>query len=181
MAGIPLRSYIREIEKHIENGRNDEAIADCRHILESYPKYVDAYRLLGKAFLENKRYSDAADIFQRVLSSIPEDFVAHVGMSIIREDEGNLNEAIWHMERAFEIQPANSAIQDELRRLYGRRDGVGPEVGRELHEGRDAVQCQVQRRERDSERAERAEELEQSEPGGRSEDPPKLPRATPKA
>ena len=126
MAGTPLRSYIREIEKHIESGRNDEAIAHCRYILESYPKYADTYRLLGKAFLESQRYGDAADIFQRVLSSIPDDFVAHVGMSIIREDEGNLDEAIWHMERAFEIQPANSAIQDELRRLYGRRDGVEP-------------------------------------------------------
>src|SRR4030042_876825 len=47
-------------------------------------------------------------------------------MSIIREDESNLDAAIWHMERAFEAQPANVAIQDELRRLYGRRDGLEP-------------------------------------------------------
>jgi len=126
MISIPLRSYVREIEKHVENGRNDEAIAHCRHILETYPKYTDVYRLLGKAFLESQRYGDAADIFQRVLSSSPDDFVSNVGMSIVREDEGNLDEAIWHMERAFEIQPANTAIQDELRRLYGRRDGVEP-------------------------------------------------------
>ena len=47
-------------------------------------------------------------------------------MSIIREDEGNLDAAIWHMERAFESQPYNTAIQGELRRLYGRRDGMEP-------------------------------------------------------
>ena len=47
-------------------------------------------------------------------------------MSIIREDEGNLDAAIWHMERAYEVQPFNPAVQDELRRLYGRRDGVEP-------------------------------------------------------
>jgi competence ComEA-like helix-hairpin-helix protein len=126
MAKIPLRAYNQEIERLIENGRTDEAIAHCRYILQSYPRYIDVYRLLGKAFLETQRYGDAADIFQRVLSSIPDDFVAQVGMSIIREDEGNLDEAIWHMERAFEVQPANSAIQDELRRLYGRRDGIEP-------------------------------------------------------
>jgi predicted Zn-dependent protease len=28
------------------------------------------------------------------------------------------------MERAFETQPSNAAIQSELQRLYGRRDGV---------------------------------------------------------
>ncbi|MEJ2513083.1 MAG: hypothetical protein P8Y72_15980, partial [Anaerolineales bacterium] len=66
------------------------------------------------------------DILQRVLSSVPEDFIAQVGMSIIREDEGNLDAAIYHMERAFETQPSNHAIQDELRRLHTSRDGVEP-------------------------------------------------------
>jgi competence ComEA-like helix-hairpin-helix protein len=126
MTNISLRSYTREIEKLIDNSQADQAVAHCRHILKSYPKCVDAYRLLGKAYLESQRYGDAADIFQRVLSSVPDDFVSHVGMSLIREDEGNLDQAIWHMERAFEVQPANSAIQGELRRLYGRRDGMEP-------------------------------------------------------
>ena len=126
MAEIPLRSYIHEIERQIESGLTDQAVAHCKHILETYPKCVDIYRLLAKAYLERQRFTDAGDIFQRVLSSIPDDFVSQVGMSIIREDEGNLDEAIWHMERAFEIQPSNNAIQDELRRLYGRRDNVEP-------------------------------------------------------
>ncbi|MEW5869509.1 MAG: tetratricopeptide repeat protein, partial [Chloroflexota bacterium] len=126
MAKISLRSYIQDIERQVESGRTEEAMAHCRYILQSYPRYIDVYRLLGKALLESQRYGDAADIFQRVLSSLPEDFVSHVGMSIIREDEGNLDESIWHMERAFEVQPSNGAIQDELRRLYGRRDSVEP-------------------------------------------------------
>jgi predicted Zn-dependent protease len=29
-------------------------------------------------------------------------------------------------KRAFEVQPYNAAIQDELRRLYGKRDGLEP-------------------------------------------------------
>jgi competence ComEA-like helix-hairpin-helix protein len=126
MAKIPLRAYNREIENLIDSGHTDEAIAHCRHILKTFPKYIETYRLLGKAFLETQRYTDASDILQRVLSSLPDDFVSHVGMSIIREDEGSLDQAIWHMERAFEIQPANGAIQEELRRLYGRRDGFEP-------------------------------------------------------
>jgi competence ComEA-like helix-hairpin-helix protein len=126
MAKIPLRAYIREIEEMIEREHYEEAIAHCRHILQFYPKHLDTYRTLGKTFLEAKRYSDAADILQRVLSSLPGDFIANLGMSIIREDEGNMDEAIWHMERAFEVQPANSAIQAEMRRLYGRRDGIEP-------------------------------------------------------
>jgi len=126
MAEIPLRSYLHEIEKHIESGRTDQAISHSRYLLQVYPKCVDAYRLLGKSYLESQRYTDAGDIFQRVLSAVPDDFVSQVGMSIIREDEGNLDEAIWHMERAFEVQPSNNAIQEELRRLYAKRDNIEP-------------------------------------------------------
>ncbi|MBI9046682.1 MAG: tetratricopeptide repeat protein [Anaerolineaceae bacterium] len=126
MAKISLRAYIREIESLIDRGQIEEAIAHCKCILKTYPKHVDTYRLLGKAHLESQRYGEASDVLQRVLSVIPEDFVSHIGLSIIREDEGNLDAAIWHMERAFEVQPSNAAIQDELKRLYGRRDGIQP-------------------------------------------------------
>jgi tetratricopeptide (TPR) repeat protein len=126
MAKIPLRAYIHDIENLIDRGQTEETLAHCKHILQYYPKCVDVYRLLGKAYLESQRYGEAADVLQRVLSTFPDDFVSQVGMSIVREDEGNLDAAIWHMERAYEAQPSNTAVQDELRRLYGRRDGAEP-------------------------------------------------------
>src|SRR5512138_3762737 len=126
MAKVSLRAYNREIETMIDRGQFDEAIAHCRHILKTYPKHLETYRLLGKAYLESKRYGDAVDIFSRILATVPNDFVAQVGMSIIRDEENKLDDAIWHMERAFETQPSNPAIQSELQRLYGRRDGVQP-------------------------------------------------------
>ena len=124
MTTISLRGYNREVETMIEQGQTEAAIVHGRHILQYFPKHIDTYRLLGKAYLESLRFGDAADIFQRVLSSMPDDFVSHVGMSIIREDEANLDAAIWHMEIAYDIQPSNIAIQDELHRLYERRDEV---------------------------------------------------------
>jgi tetratricopeptide (TPR) repeat protein len=126
VAQIGLRDYLNGIDEMIDAGQIEEALAHCRHILSELPKHVDTYRLLGKAYLEAKRHGEASDIFQRVLSSVPDDFVAHIGMSIIREDEGNTDAAIWHMERAFEAQPSNRAVQDELRRLYGEREGFQP-------------------------------------------------------
>jgi tetratricopeptide (TPR) repeat protein len=126
MAKISLRAYDREIEGLIDHNQLDEAVAHCKYILKSFPKHVETYRLLGKAFLEARRYAEAADIFQRVLNSVPDDFIAHLGLSLINDEQKDLNAAIWHMERAFEIQPSNPALQGELRRLYARRDGMEP-------------------------------------------------------
>ena len=126
MASLSLRAYLQKIENLIDRGQNEEAVAHCKHILKKFPKHVDTYRLLGKSYLEMQRFQEASDVLQRVLSVFPDDFVSHIGLSIIREDSDNLDEAIWHMERAFEIQPSNNAVQEELKRLYGRRDGVVP-------------------------------------------------------
>ena len=94
MAKVSLRAYNREIEVMIDRGQLDEAIAHCHHILKIFPKHLDTYRLLGKAYLESKRHGDAADIFTRILASVPNDFVAQVGMSIIRDEENKLDDAI---------------------------------------------------------------------------------------
>jgi tetratricopeptide (TPR) repeat protein len=126
MANVSLRIYNREIETLVESGQLDEAIAHCRHILNVYPKHLETYRMIGKAYLEAKRYDEATDIFERILMAVPDDFVAHVGMSIIRDEQKSMDDAIWYMQRAFEVQPSNSAIQAELQRLYGRRDGIEP-------------------------------------------------------
>ncbi len=126
MAQIGLRVYDREIESMIDRGQIDEAIAHCKYILKDFPKHIETYRLLGKCYLESQRYVEAADILQRVLSVYPDDFISHIGMSIICEDENNLEKAIWHMERALEVQPSNSAVNSELRRLLTLRDGSEP-------------------------------------------------------
>ncbi len=127
MAKIGLRAYLREIENLIDRGQLTDAQAHCKHILSIYPKQLDAYRLLGKSYLEAQRFPEAEDLFQRVLSSVPDDFIAQIGMSVIREEESNLDAALWHMERAYEVQPSNATIMGELKRLYGRRDGAEPQ------------------------------------------------------
>ncbi|RPH56612.1 MAG: hypothetical protein EHM81_12890, partial [Chloroflexi bacterium] len=126
MSKVALRVYSREIETLIDQGHVDEAVGHCQHILKTYPKHLETYRMLGKAYLEGRRYNDAADIFQRVLLAAPDDFISHLGMSIIRDEQKDLDAAIWHMERAYEANPPNAGVQGELRRLYGRRDGLEP-------------------------------------------------------
>ena len=126
MSNITLRDYSREIERLIEAGKYDEALAHCRHLLDSFPKHVDTYRQLSKTFLESKKSSNAEMVFKRILSIYPDDFISHLGLSLISEEQGDLNNSVVHMERAFEIQPSNINIQEELKRLYKTRDGVEP-------------------------------------------------------
>ncbi|RLC79640.1 MAG: hypothetical protein DRI61_07450 [Chloroflexi bacterium] len=114
---VELQEYCQEVETLIDQGYIDSAIAVCRHILSYYPKFIDAYRLLGKACLEKKELASAADMFLRVLSADPEDFISYVGLASVYTEEGKWEQAIWCLERALDIEPGNKEIKWEIERL----------------------------------------------------------------
>jgi tetratricopeptide (TPR) repeat protein len=124
MAQVLLRDYLDEMRAHLREGQYADVIGLGQHILRYYPKYVEIYRLLAEASLETDDLAAAADLFQRVRSADPENIVALVGLSIVHELRKELEEAIWHLERAFEIQPANAELRKELLRLYAAFEGA---------------------------------------------------------
>lgn len=115
---VTLEAYSDENRALIHNGRNDEAIAICKHILHYYPKHIDSYRQLGEAYLEKGELDNAKDMFRRVLGADPENVIACVGLATIFEQQHLIDEAVWHLERAYEIAPGNLEIHKELLRLY---------------------------------------------------------------
>ncbi len=126
MAEINLRAYVEYIEDRLGRDAHTEVIAQCHHILETYPKYVEVYKLLARTLTEQEDYQDALDLFQRVLSADPSDFVAHVGMSDCYRASGSLEQAIWHLERAYEQVPSNVDIQDAIKDLYVEQGKTPP-------------------------------------------------------
>jgi len=126
MTTIALRKYHELINSLIDQDKYQEAISHCTTILNSYPKCIDTYQSLGRALLENRQFEEAKNVFSKILSVFPEDFSAHAALSEINEENRELDRAIWHMERAFETQPSNLNVQEEMRRLIGSRDGTPP-------------------------------------------------------
>lgn len=127
MNQISLAEYWEQIGTAIEQERYREAVAHGRHVLEQYPKSVQAYWLLGKAMLEAGDDEHATDMFQRVLSADPEHMLAWVGLSEVARRQGELETAAWYLERAFELATENEMVAEELRGLYGELRGHEPE------------------------------------------------------
>ena len=124
MPEISLQAYLAEIRQQIRTGEADAAVAHCRHILTHYPMYLPVYKVLGEAYLEKGDYACATHFFQSVLSADPEDADAWVHLSALSDDLGEIEQATWLMERAFEVQPGSAGIRNLLRQLYSRREGV---------------------------------------------------------
>ncbi|HPD40516.1 MAG TPA: tetratricopeptide repeat protein, partial [Anaerolineae bacterium] len=127
MAEVALQAYENEIDQMIEEARYLEALAHLRHILGRYPRYLNAYYLLGKMLLEADLPDLAVDMFRRVLNADPEHFLARIGLGLAHERRGQLQAAIWNLQQAFDLAPGDEAIHDELCRLMGQDSGVTPD------------------------------------------------------
>jgi hypothetical protein len=118
MAEISLREYLAGMDDLLNRGASDEVIHHCRQILQYFPQNVAAYRFLGRALLDAARWQEAGEVLRRVLGVYPDDYIAHVGLSEVYQKTQDFDSAVWHLERAFELQPNNQTLITELRELY---------------------------------------------------------------
>ncbi|PJF28779.1 MAG: hypothetical protein CUN52_11740, partial [Phototrophicales bacterium] len=118
MSTLNLKQYLAKIDALLEDEYYDEAIYHSRHVLSFLPKNLATYRRLGRAEVGAGRWDDANTTLRRILSFAPDDKIAHVGMSKVYQRAQKKEEALWHLERAYEQDPNNQEIIDELRDLY---------------------------------------------------------------
>jgi tetratricopeptide (TPR) repeat protein len=120
MAETPLLEYVATIEGQLVAGAADEASYHSRHILSQYPKYVPAFRLLGRALLLKGQFDEAEAAFRRVLAAMPADLSAHLGLAELYDQRRRGDEALWHAERALEADVNYRPTMDLLSALYRR-------------------------------------------------------------
>jgi tetratricopeptide (TPR) repeat protein len=126
MPDLSLRAYHRKIESWIEEDKIDKAISQIAHLLREFPKDIQTWRCLSKALLQKQDFENADQVFDIILKVDPDDFVSHIGKSMAAEHRGDMEVAVDHMRRAFELQPSNEGLQNELKRLIIKNDGVEP-------------------------------------------------------
>jgi tetratricopeptide (TPR) repeat protein len=120
MATITLQDYYDNLEQLLSRNAYEEVIRHSRHIMQFYPKNANVFRFLGRALLESGETEEAGEIFRRLLGVYPDDFTAHVSLSKVYQKLNKPDEALWHLERAFEQDPNNQSLIDALRELYQR-------------------------------------------------------------
>ena len=126
MPDLSLRAYHHKIEIWIEEDKIDKAIPQIAYILREFPKELQTWRCLSKALLQKQDFGNADKVFDTILRVDPDDFVSHIGKSMAAENRGDMEVAVEHMRRAFEAQPSNEGLQNELKRLIVKNDGVEP-------------------------------------------------------
>ena len=123
MALTTIQAVYDEARRALETGQDERAIGLSEHLLESFPHYLEAYRILGEAHLNRQNLEQAVEAFEYVLHSDPENIPVHVGLGVAYERQGQLQKAIQEFEQAFEIKPDLPELRNQVLRLYSEAWG----------------------------------------------------------
>ncbi len=123
MSDLSLRQYLKKVESLLEEGHLEEGKAHARHILSYYPKNREAYLLLGRILIGQRRWEEAAEVLRRLLGADPLNATAHQLLSQAYAQMFQLDNALFHLERAFDQTPNDRQIIAGLRELYSRSRG----------------------------------------------------------
>ena len=112
-----ITSILETARRAILAGSYDYAIILAYHVISHYPKCVEGYTVLGRAYIEKGMPDKAEHIFKLVLSVDPEDFTGHVGLGVALRDRGDAMEALDQFERAIDLKPGSPTVRQEIVRL----------------------------------------------------------------
>lgn len=116
LAFVPLaRAYRRQ-------DRADAALRLCLRGLDHHPDNTEAHGLLALLYLDRGEHQRAADEWSIVLRLDPANFDALRGLGFCLLENGAVDAARTHLERAALIRPDDSAVRDALRLASGQHD-----------------------------------------------------------
>lgn len=125
MSTLPVTTVVERAEEAFREGRYDAASRLCEAVLETFPRYLRALRLLGRAALAAGDLERAESAFHGVLRLDPEDREAAVGLSRIAERRGALETALAYCQAAWEMSPWDRDLRAEVGRLAETCYGEG--------------------------------------------------------
>ena len=102
---------------HHAAGRLEQAERVYRNILQAYPNHPFALLHLGIMALQVGRYDYAAERFKSMLSKVPGNVAALVGLSNALSHMGDLSGAEGFARQALQIDPLNAAAHSSLGRI----------------------------------------------------------------
>ena len=111
---IEIDAYLKKIDQLTNNGNLEQAAFHCLYLLRQFPKMLRIYEKLGRTFVEMDNYSGALNIYLRLCSAQPDNFLNHISLAYTYVEYGRTENAIAHCETASVLEPENPSIGKDL-------------------------------------------------------------------
>lgn len=120
---ISLSDYLSKIDVLISENSYEQALYHAFYILRQFPKYFEIYKRIGRAYLEQNNLDGAANIYARLISAEPENFLNHLTLGLIMEMRAEADQAIYQTRCALFLQPENKEVIRLYQQLTTQKSG----------------------------------------------------------
>lgn len=121
---IAISDALQQAQQDIEGGDYRSAIQTCNQLVNQFPDYAAAYRVLGEAYLEQGQPAEAEQAFAQALLRDPRQAWAYHGLGLIAEEQNVLENALAFCQVAWELAPNHARLRDPVLRIATRRFGT---------------------------------------------------------
>ena len=109
-----LENYLFDAIDHFENGNFWEAANQFSLIAQTYPEHPLANLMLGRAFIHQKKYSDAIDALFKHLKSAPNSLEAIINLGLAYYECGELGLALERFDQALKLNANSILVRENL-------------------------------------------------------------------
>lgn len=121
---IALTEALQQAQHSFEGGNYPAVVESCNRIVAQFPNFASAYGLLAQAYLEQGQQAEAEQAFARVIAHDPRAAGAYLGLGLIAEERGVLENALAYCQVAWELVPNRDHFREPVVRVAGRRYGA---------------------------------------------------------
>ncbi len=138
---VPSQPQISDLLNKYQNSRYEEAMGLAKNLIEQYPKYQLAWKVLGVLLQQCNQIKEALEANKRSIQLGPKDPEAHYNLGVVLNELGRWEEAAASYRNAIKITPdyvkAYSNLGDALKALskfedaetnYQRAIRITPEI-----------------------------------------------------
>jgi tetratricopeptide (TPR) repeat protein len=120
-AAIPSQAHkdVSAAKELLEKGQDlDKGIQLLQKAAQEYPKYAEAYLLMGVAYGHQNKWSDAASAFDRAIEIDPKYTAAYLALGALDNQQNKFAEAEKPLLTAAELNPDSADVHVQLARTY---------------------------------------------------------------
>jgi tetratricopeptide (TPR) repeat protein len=123
----PVSAEAREALSRAQDSlfrRHDPAAAseDLKKLVRSDPWYGPGYILLGLAYMQMQRWTDAQDTFTEAIKVEPGNIQAHLGLGSALNEQHKYAEAQKALDHSLELDPNSAEAHYELARTFAAQE-----------------------------------------------------------
>lgn len=126
--GVPGAHSVQAAAKHLEDGRNEDALTEYESLLKDNPDNVYAMRGKAQALMQMGKSDQALSIYDQAISMEPDFGVTYANRGILRDRMGDYQGALADYDMALKLTPETAEGPGLLTRFLRKQPEKPPTI-----------------------------------------------------